>query len=281
MQELIWRYPDRLLNESLKQIAWEASSSVGRADLVFEDRYGRLLVIEVKRGKLPRGAIDQLLDYFGMIKERFPDKPVEMMVVANVIPSERRLACESRDIECREISDRTFREVAIEGGYRFASEETKDEPMAPPVAVSTKQPQPMLAQDKVGKAERGKGSDALYVLARHPKATVGEGKRNWLNKWHVDGHCLESITTTLDVARRCEAERDKGNAVYIYRPRYSKDASAIVCSAFVGKVDYSGSEPIVHFTDAKALGDAGQGILATDTQRQKAKQKKTFYDTAP
>jgi RecB family endonuclease NucS len=77
MQELLWRYPERFLNEPLKQFAWETSSSVGRADLVFEDRHGRLLIIEVKRGKLPREAIGQLLDYFGMMKQRFPDKPVD------------------------------------------------------------------------------------------------------------------------------------------------------------------------------------------------------------
>lgn len=122
MQELLWLYPERFLNEPLKQVAWEPPSAVGRADLVFEDRHGRLLVIEVKHGKLPRGAIDQLLDYFGMMKQRFPDKPVELMVVANVIPTERRLTCENRDIECREISERIFRDVAAEVGYRFASE---------------------------------------------------------------------------------------------------------------------------------------------------------------
>lgn len=91
MQELLWRYPERFLNEPLKQFAWETASDVGRADLVFEDRHGRLLIIEVKRGKLPRGAIDQLLDYFGMMKQKFPNRPVELMVVANSIPSERRL----------------------------------------------------------------------------------------------------------------------------------------------------------------------------------------------
>src|SRR6266705_2489785 len=122
MQELLWRYPERFLSEPLKQFAWETSSSVGRADLVFEDRHGRLLIIEVKRGKLPRGPVDQLLDYFGMMKQRLPDKPVELMVVANSIPSERRLTCESRDIECREISEKIFRDVATELGYTFASE---------------------------------------------------------------------------------------------------------------------------------------------------------------
>lgn len=123
MQELLWQYPERFLNEPLKQVGWESSSPVGRSDLVFEDRHGRLLIIEVKRGKLPRGAIDQLLDYFGMMKQKYPGKPVELMVVANEIPSERKIACESRDIECRPISEKTFRDVAAEVGYKFASEE--------------------------------------------------------------------------------------------------------------------------------------------------------------
>lgn len=132
MQELLWRYPDRFLNEPLRQFEREASSDVGRADLVFEDRHGRLLVIEVKRGKLPRGAIDQLLDYFGMMKLKFRDKPVELMVVANIIPPERQLACESRDIECRAISEKKFRDIAAEVGYVFASE--LNVAVAPPAA---------------------------------------------------------------------------------------------------------------------------------------------------
>src|SRR5437667_1701288 len=57
-----------------------------------------------------------------MMKQRLPDKSVELMVVANLIPSERRLTCESRDIECREISEKTFREIAAEFAYTFASE---------------------------------------------------------------------------------------------------------------------------------------------------------------
>jgi hypothetical protein len=43
MQELLWLYPERFLNKPLKQFAWEESSDIGRADLVFEDRHGRLI----------------------------------------------------------------------------------------------------------------------------------------------------------------------------------------------------------------------------------------------
>src|SRR4051812_36682335 len=123
MQDLLWRYPEQLLNENLKQYAWEASSPVGRADLIFEDQLGRFVIIEVKHGTLPRGAIAQLHDYLGMLKEQFPEKPVELMAVANVIPSQRRLACEIYNIECCEIGEKRFRDVAARNGYIFASEE--------------------------------------------------------------------------------------------------------------------------------------------------------------
>lgn len=122
MEELLWRHSDKFLNEPLTQFRRQPRSSVGRADLVFTDRRDRILVIELKKGVLPRGAIDQLLDYFGMLKREFPDKPVELMVVANSIPRERALACLKFDIEPREISEKKFRDVAQEVGFQFESE---------------------------------------------------------------------------------------------------------------------------------------------------------------
>lgn len=160
MQELLWHHPERFLNEPLKQVAWEPPSAVGRADLVFEDRHGRLLIIEVKHGKLPRGAIDQLLDYFGIMKQRFPNKPVELMVVANVIPAERRLTCESRDIECREISERVFRDVANEFGYTFASETNSQ--TSPETLTS-----PFSAPDNPAQKKDGRTSNWSFNRTEH------------------------------------------------------------------------------------------------------------------
>ena len=150
MKDLLWDHPSKFFNEPLKQFARETSSDVGRADVVFEDRFGRLLIVEVKRGKLPRGAIDQLLDYFGMMKLRYPDKPVEMMVVAWTIPPERRLTCEARDIECREISEKTFRDIAAEVGYKFASETIQ-----PPQSMGVSSPASMTHASVEPKHESG------------------------------------------------------------------------------------------------------------------------------
>src|SRR5690349_1639784 len=104
MEDLLWNYPDKFFNEPLKPFLRQASSEVGRVDLVFEDRLGRLLVVEIKRGKLERNAIYQVVDYFGMLKNRFPDRAVEMMVVAHSIPVERRISLDRFNVDHREIS---------------------------------------------------------------------------------------------------------------------------------------------------------------------------------
>jgi hypothetical protein len=122
MEDLLWMHPDKFFDEPLKPFRRQPQSGVGRADLVFEDRLVRLLGVEVKRGKMMRGAIDQIHDYFGMLKDKYPDRVVEMMVVAQSIPQERKLTLDQYNIEFREISEKRFRDVALEIGYVFQSE---------------------------------------------------------------------------------------------------------------------------------------------------------------
>mgnify|MGYP001576995942 FL=1 len=98
MEDLVWEHPEKFLNEPLKKFRRQPASSVGRADLIFLDRAGSLIVIELKRDTLERGAVNQILDYSGMLKSRFPDKSVELIIIANRIPQERRATCEKFDI---------------------------------------------------------------------------------------------------------------------------------------------------------------------------------------
>jgi hypothetical protein len=57
-----------------------------------------------------------------MLKSRFPDKAVELMIIANRIPPERKIACEHHDIDAIEIPQKKFRDIAEEVGYVFKSE---------------------------------------------------------------------------------------------------------------------------------------------------------------
>jgi hypothetical protein len=76
-----------------------------------------------------------------MLKARFPEKSVELMIVANRIPRERFLACQRHDIEAREISQKQFRDVAEEVGYVFKSEavdKSAREPIVRPLSDPVK-----------------------------------------------------------------------------------------------------------------------------------------------
>lgn len=142
MEDLIWAYPEKFFHEPLKQLSRQQRSSIGRSDIIFVDRLGRILVVELKKGKLGREAIGQIVDYFGMMKKEFPDKPVELILVANSIPEERRLACDQYHVEAREIPEKKFRDVAEEVGYQFESESTAT--VQPVPAVITKVPSPPI-----------------------------------------------------------------------------------------------------------------------------------------
>jgi hypothetical protein len=122
MEDLLWEHSADLLGEHLEPFRRQHRSQVGRADLIFEDRFGGLLIIELKRGSLTREAIHQLFDYYGTMKAEFPDRPVDLMVVANHIPRERKLACETHDVNWKEISEKSFRDVARRFAYVFRSE---------------------------------------------------------------------------------------------------------------------------------------------------------------
>jgi len=122
MEDLLWKWPERLLNEPLKQFGRQFRTEIARPDLIFEDQFGGLVVIEVKKGTLERAVIGQILDEFGGVKRKYEGRPVHMMVVANVIPPERRLALEQYHIECKEIPEFRFRDGAREVGYEFMSE---------------------------------------------------------------------------------------------------------------------------------------------------------------
>lgn len=128
MEDLVWEHPDKFLNEPLERFQRQPASTVGQPDLVFLDRIGRVLVIELKRGTLERGAVPQIVDYFGILKSRFPDKSVELMIIANSIPPERRVSCEQFHIEAVEIPQKKFRDVAEEIGYVFRSETASGTP---------------------------------------------------------------------------------------------------------------------------------------------------------
>lgn len=55
----------------------------GRIDILAEDVYGTIFVIEIKRGVAGRGAVGQLQSYMGSVLAEFPGRPVKGILVAS------------------------------------------------------------------------------------------------------------------------------------------------------------------------------------------------------
>lgn len=143
MEDLLWMHSEKLLGESLSPFERQTRSDVGRTDLIFETEAGGILVIEIKHGRLPRLAVDQLLDYMGAMRSRFPERPVDLMLVATIVPDARRHVCEKLGIKCREIAEEKFRVLAREQHYVFRSEASSKPRSAHPAWQPGHDPRPL------------------------------------------------------------------------------------------------------------------------------------------
>ena len=107
-----------------------------RADILFKDKYDRTIIIEVKKGILSRDASGQILEYYGLLKQDNFNTIIELILCANVIPTERRMFLENNGIECKELGVGLITTIAQKYNYKFL-DEVKNEQTA---KVDLKQP---------------------------------------------------------------------------------------------------------------------------------------------
>ena len=101
IENLIAQNPDEFFpNSGFKLVGQQIKLGKCYADIIFEDRYKRKVIVEVKRGILSRDASSQVTEYYGLLKSQSPDSFIELILCANIIPTERKLFLESVGIEC-------------------------------------------------------------------------------------------------------------------------------------------------------------------------------------
>lgn len=102
---------DAIINDPRKYIGEEGLRLIKRQyriegyifDLLFEDRHGAKLIVEIQKGTLDREHTYKILDYYDEFRESHPKDFIELMVMANKIPDERKKRLRSLGIEFREI----------------------------------------------------------------------------------------------------------------------------------------------------------------------------------
>jgi predicted RNA-binding protein with PUA-like domain len=120
IENIIAQHPNEFFPESgLVLIGQQVKLGSCRADIIFKDKYNRAIIVEVKRGILSRDGAGQIMEYYGLLKQQEPDKVVELILCANIIPHERKLFLENVGIECKELGLSLIQAIAKKHSYEF------------------------------------------------------------------------------------------------------------------------------------------------------------------
>lgn len=201
MRDLIASCPNEFFSEDLELVGTEVSLGGKRADVVFDDKFGRRLIVEVQKGTLSRGKSGQLAEYWGRMKMERASQFIELILIANNIPSERRLFLEHIGISCKEIPIQRFQDVASKHGLGVESIATNSSTSSGPLPGS----QPVEQQESpAGKFREVGYYDQVGIKPINKtfrKAALKiRDMRSGLNKNKTEG------TYLVDLIRECALE---------------------------------------------------------------------------
>jgi hypothetical protein len=126
IENLIAQYPDEFFPFSgFKLIGQQVRLGKCFADIIFEDKYKRKVIVEIKRGILSREASGQIIEYYGLLKSEQPEGIIELILCANIIPAERKRFLEAIGIECKELGINTIYSIAKKYNYDFIDSKSK------------------------------------------------------------------------------------------------------------------------------------------------------------
>ena len=112
MEDEICNDPDKYLGEKgLKLIKRQFSIGECRYDLLFEDRYGGKLIVELQKGTLDRDHFLRIMYYQLEYRVKYPDEFTDLWVIANRIPYDKRNKLDSLGIKWKEIPESEFGDI--------------------------------------------------------------------------------------------------------------------------------------------------------------------------
>jgi hypothetical protein len=125
IENIIAQHPDEIFpGEGFKLIGQQIVIEGRRLDVLFEDKYKRQVIIEVKRGILTRESSGQIAEYYGLLKNSNKNSIYELILCANIIPKERKTFLETIGIECKELGIILITEIAKKYDYKFIDDQS-------------------------------------------------------------------------------------------------------------------------------------------------------------
>jgi hypothetical protein len=101
-EDIICKYP-QLIEENLKFLGRQITLYGRRMDILFEDKFERKLIIELKAGPIKDDHIGQILSYEGMLLSA-DDPTIRVMLVGTRVPPNIRRSLDHHGIAWKEIT---------------------------------------------------------------------------------------------------------------------------------------------------------------------------------
>ena len=217
IENLIAQHPDIIFpNAGFRLVGQQIKLGKCRADIIFEDKHSRKIIVEVKRGILSRDASGQVMEYYGLLKTESPDSFVELILCANIIPPERKKFLETIGIECKELGINYLNQLADQVNYQFINARQTEQrqqattisalPSADNIWMFQANPQRYdimnaLADDEIG--------DSIHWLVNQHKTDICKGHIGmiWLSGKEAGIYAITEILTDPQLMLEPEAER--------------------------------------------------------------------------
>jgi hypothetical protein len=193
IENLLVNYPDEFIpGEGFKLIVQQFAIEGRRVDILFEDKHGRQIIVEVKRGILSREASGQIAEYYGLLKNADETKSYELILCANIIPQERKVLLETIEIDCKELGIAQISNIANKYGYTFIDDSSAYKGKLldrSPKGVRDLEPSLEIANENE--------EVSVWMFQGNPKTYdipgfIGIGSLKWSSSWY----CFSSIQTT-------------------------------------------------------------------------------------
>lgn len=136
-EDIIAKYPE-LIEDGLTLQGRQVTKYGRRMDLLFEDKFKRTLIVELKIGPIKDAHIGQVLSYEGMLLSS-EDPTIRVMLIGNRVPPNIQRSLDHHGIAWREITLSSLREFIISRNDKEFQGLFDDDMLIPPLkSPSTK-----------------------------------------------------------------------------------------------------------------------------------------------